>query len=226
MQKVNERRKVAMKKNLVDLFVVATFISSITFAQEPYKIPFASPGNTIELTIANTSSIIALHVKIEVTNNPPWVKFSQKEVTLNELKGNEEKAALFSFVIDKSAPINKAQTLAFTIRSQTGEGWTKSIKIQITPPENFELFQNYPNPFNPATTISYQLSVDSKVSLRIYDVLGREVATLVGAEQTAGYHQETWNAAPYSSGMYIYQLTYTDPQGHRQFHRKTMLLVK
>jgi hypothetical protein len=73
-------------------------------------------------------------------------------------------------------------------------------------PESVELIQNYPNPFNPSTTIKYDLPKDSRVSLKIFDILGREVATLVNGEEKAGNKSAVWNATGFSSGVYIYRL--------------------
>jgi hypothetical protein len=73
-------------------------------------------------------------------------------------------------------------------------------------PSIFELQQNYPNPFNPSTTIRYGLPSAEQVSLKIYDMLGRQVATLVNARQAAGRYEATFNAASLSSGIYIYRL--------------------
>ncbi|OYV87072.1 MAG: hypothetical protein B7Z63_02995 [Ignavibacteriae bacterium 37-53-5] len=73
-------------------------------------------------------------------------------------------------------------------------------------PETFALLQNYPNLFNPSTAIGYQLSVVSQVSLKIYDILGREVATLVNERQSAGYHSLNFNASRLTSGVYFYRL--------------------
>ena len=72
-------------------------------------------------------------------------------------------------------------------------------------PNEFSLSQNYPNPFNPSTVISYQLAVNSKVSLKVYDVLGNEVATLVNEEKPAGKYQVKFNTQ-LASGVYFYQL--------------------
>jgi ligand-binding sensor domain-containing protein len=74
-------------------------------------------------------------------------------------------------------------------------------------PLAWRLDQNYPNPFNPTTQINYQLSKISKVSLKVYDLLGREVANLVNEEQSAGPHTIKWNASEVATGVYFYQLT-------------------
>jgi len=74
-------------------------------------------------------------------------------------------------------------------------------------PESFSLSQNYPNPFNPSTTIEYQLPQRTFVLLKIYDILGREVATLVNEEKNAGVFKITWNASHFSSGVYFLRMT-------------------
>lgn len=73
-------------------------------------------------------------------------------------------------------------------------------------PLDFTLNQNYPNPFNPETNISFNLPKELFVSLKIYDMLGREVATLVNEKLSAGLHSHIWNAARSSSGVYFYRL--------------------
>lgn len=77
-------------------------------------------------------------------------------------------------------------------------------------PVTFELAQNYPNPFNPQTTINYQLPRDVFVTVKIYDMLGREVAMLVNQSQKAGYYSVVWNASQVSSGIYFYKMNAGD----------------
>lgn len=74
-------------------------------------------------------------------------------------------------------------------------------------PKNFDLTQNYPNPFNPTTTIEFSIPREANVSLKIYDVLGKEVATLVNEQRAAGTYILNWNASNFSSGLYFYRLT-------------------
>jgi hypothetical protein len=73
-------------------------------------------------------------------------------------------------------------------------------------PKQFELYQNYPNPFNPETVISYQLAENSKVSLKVYDILGKEMVTLVNEVEQPGFYEIVFNANRLASGVYFYQL--------------------
>ncbi|MCK7525738.1 MAG: alpha/beta hydrolase-fold protein [Ignavibacteriales bacterium] len=87
--------------------------------------------------------------------------------------------------------------------------------------KNFNLYQNYPNPFNPSTTISWQLPESQFVSLKIYDVLGNEIRTLINEEQQAGFHKVNFDAAALSSGMYFYSL-----QANNKTLTNKMILIK
>jgi hypothetical protein len=73
-------------------------------------------------------------------------------------------------------------------------------------PKEFALYPNYPNPFNPSTTISFSLPSRSFVTLKIFDVMGREVSTIVSEEIAAGSYQRQWNASGFPSGVYFYRL--------------------
>ena len=73
-------------------------------------------------------------------------------------------------------------------------------------PNVFRLNQNYPNPFNPTTIISFNLPVRAHVSLKVYDLIGHEVATIVNEPMAAGSHSAAWNAASLQSGIYFYML--------------------
>lgn len=80
------------------------------------------------------------------------------------------------------------------------------VKEEMTAANTFALQQNYPNPFNPSTRISFYLEESAETSLRIYDVLGNEVAVLVNGQMEKGYHEAEFDASKLSSGMYVYRL--------------------
>jgi len=203
---------------------VIFFIFNFIFAQ--HTIPFASQNNTIELSIVNTSTVTASNVVVEVTSVPQWIRMSNSKYKIENIKNGEVLTASFTFSVDKSAPVNKPEQVTFTISNSNGETWTKTLSLQVSPPEKFELFQNYPNPFNPTTTISYQLPTAGNISLKIFDAIGREVATLDEGVKEAGYHQKEWNARNASSGMYIYQLAWRNEKGEQKFFRKKLLVMK
>ena len=82
----------------------------------------------------------------------------------------------------------------------------QAINNTTSLPKEYKLFDNYPNPFNPSTTIRYELPKNGFVTIKVYDILGREVATLVNENKTAGEYSVMFNAKNLSSGVYIYQL--------------------
>jgi hypothetical protein len=84
--------------------------------------------------------------------------------------------------------------------------YSKEIEVNTKVPESFSVAQNYPNPFNPSTTIEYSIAKISQVSIKIYDVLGKELQTLVKASQEAGTYKVTWNANNYGNGIYFYKV--------------------
>ena len=92
------------------------------------------------------------------------------------------------------------------IEHTTNGGTTSVSEKNGTIPTAFSLKQNYPNPFNPSTQISYEVSSLSNVNLKIFDMLGREVATLVNEQKPAGTYTATFNASNFPSGVYFYQL--------------------
>jgi len=88
-------------------------------------------------------------------------------------------------------------------------------------PDNSTLHQNYPNPFNPSTTIRFVVNEKGFTSLKVYDILGREIATLVEQQLSAGTYEVTFNASSLSSGVYIYRL-----QSGQKSMGKRMVITK
>jgi chitinase len=117
--------------------------------------------------------------------------------------------------------VGQRQPLLDVIWNQVLTSVRNDERLQSALPSGFILHDNYPNPFNPTTAISCQLLARSFVNLRIYDVLGREVAVLVDGELGSGNHRVVWDASGFSSGVYFYRL-----QAGGAIATKRMILMK
>lgn len=99
--------------------------------------------------------------------------------------------------------------------------YLKTVEVEIGSQKEFSLYQNYPNPFNPDTKIKYFLPQSSNVTIKLFDILGKEVATLINEEKPAGSYDLNWNAANLPGGVYFYQLRAGD-----FIQTKKMILLK
>jgi len=93
-------------------------------------------------------------------------------------------------------------------------------------PTEYNLSQNYPNPFNPTTKISFDLPVDAKVKLTVYDMLGREVKSIVNTRLSTGRYEYQFEGSNFSSGIYFYRIEAVDNSGKKFVQTKRMVLVK
>ncbi len=124
--------------------------------------------------------------------------------------------------------VQSGQTYEYKIQSVSTTGETKdltTLSVTVDVPKTYALYQNYPNPFNPNTMINYQLPINSSVTLKIYDILGREVATLIDQQQDAGVYHVTFDGTKHSSGVYFYRLT-AQGNGQRFVSIKKLVLTK
>ncbi len=119
-----------------------------------------------------------------------------------------------------------AQATLGAVIAEAGVVVTGAAEDDADVPETFVLEQNFPNPFNPGTVISFRSPITSHLSLKIYDVLGREVAVLVNQAMASGEHRVTWNAEHRPSGMYFYALEATSPNGNTLTRTKKMVLIR
>ena len=99
--------------------------------------------------------------------------------------------------------------------------YSKNIEVDFNSPKKFELTQNYPNPFNPVTTISWEIPTDGLVTLKIYDILGKEIYTVADEYQQAGSYQRNFDGSSLSSGMYFFTL-----QSGSFIQTRKMILMK
>lgn len=125
-----------------------------------------------------------------------------------------EKAPVASLTFQSFSSGGKSVHLNYKLRALNGEVTESgqiSLHLKDWIPDHFALHPNYPNPFNPVTRIRFEVPELAKVEMTVYDILGREVTTLVDTRMKAGYHEVGWDGRDsqgnlVSSGMYIYSL--------------------
>ncbi len=120
--------------------------------------------------------------------------------------GNSNSPKKYSYT---DQDISGGISFEYRLKQIDGDGkykYSKVIEITLAP-KQFELYQNYPNPFNPTTKIKYSLASSSKVTLRIYNLLGQQIKQLVNENETAGHHEVTFDGSNLSSGIYFYRIT-------------------
>ncbi len=139
--------------------------------------------------------------------------------------GTSTEPHIYSFI---DASLNEG-TYSYRLKQLDFDGtfeYFDAIEVEVAIPDVFALEQNYPNPFNPSTKIDFSLAVNSKVSLKVFDVLGQEVATLVNTDLVAGVHNVDFNAASINSGVYFYRIEATGIDGTNFTSVKKMILLK
>ena len=158
-------------------------------------------------------------IKLDTLNFTGWKFF---EFPLSKVGGTES-IFFHSIVIRQNPNASKKGSIYFDDIQTRIPSVTAVEQTNNQIPKSFYLEQNFPNPFNPSTTINYGLKSQGKVLLKIYDVLGREVTSLVNETQQPGNYSVNFNAANLSSGIYFYQLSII---GSRDNSSENIILTK
>lgn len=185
--------------SLFSLFLVCN-------AQTTYIITAGSIGNRIDLSIQNQSDQLKPNIKIEIVESPSWLEFKNKQYNIKSLNPRTSVIQPIEFTANQTAPINQEQTVKLEITDGNGVKSFRTYSIRVQSPYVFSLSQNYPNPFNPNTTIEYQIPNNEFVSLKVFDVLGKEVKIMLNEFKNAGKYSIVFDASQLSSGLYFYRL--------------------
>ncbi len=145
----------------------------------------------------------------------------------SQSSGPTERLNAVSFIdSDNGTVVGQYGTILRTTNG--GVSFVKEEEIEEIPTD-YTLSQNYPNPFNPSTSIQYAVSSRQFVSLKVYDLLGREIATIVNEEKPAGNYEVSFDAANLTSGIYLYKIQSGDPSsgsGQSYTDVKKMILLR
>ena len=153
----------------------------------------------------------ARFIDLSINNNGDYIAISLHKIFFSSDQGNTWHSE--NFPLETLTSLFFSDTYIWWVTGQnslllknTNSGITNIQEFRSLLPDNISLSQNYPNPFNPNTKISYSVANLSKVILKVYDILGREVVTLVNEEKPAGRYEVNFNASNLASGVYFYQI--------------------
>jgi hypothetical protein len=172
-------------------------------------------GNILEYWFSYNDTSLAKVAVDSIT----WNGWLFKKINISRIPGTGKK--LLNSIVIKQVPGKNKTGAIFVdnIQSFVATDVEKDTYAATVPVE-YSLKQNYPNPFNPSTNIEYNLPARSNVIVKVYNVLGREVATLVNGEMPAGNHKIVFNASDLASGIYLYKIQ----AGNFMAVKKLMLL--
>ena len=183
----------------VSYFDLITFVSAVV-PVELTSFNAVAANNNVELSWTTATETNNSGFEIERSlDNLNFVK-----VGFVRGQGTSTQIAKYSFVDN-----NSSGHLYYRLKQVDFDGsfkYSKVVEVNGSQPLTFTLNQNYPNPFNPTTIISYAVPEQSFVSLKVYNVLGKEVASLVNNQVEAGIHKVNFNASNLSSGIYFYTI--------------------
>ncbi len=194
----------------------------VTHGSGVFERPLISGPVPVELTSFTASLInttVTLNWVTETETNNKGFGIERSETVKNRVNwntigfvqgsGTTSSPHAYSY-IDKNLPSGKYLYRLKQIDFDGSFKYSKQIEVEVNSPNTFSLSQNYPNPFNPSTRISYQIKEKGHVSLKVYDILGKEVATLVNETQNPGKYNVSFNGTDLASGVYVYSLQVND----------------
>ena len=193
--------------------------------------PFTVP---VELTSfsanVNNGTVVLSWATATETNNSGFVVEKSADNTsfskIGFVNGNGTSAEKHDYsFIDK----NVSGTNYYRLKQIDFDGsfaYSTTVKVSVETPVSYGLSQNYPNPFNPSTTINFTLPVNAKVKVTIYNLLGKEITTLVNKDLTSGSHNFNVNLKEVSSGVYFYTIEAKGIDGSIFTNTRKMTLIK
>lgn len=174
----------------------------------------------VELSSFSSSvkdGIVTLSWSTSTETNNSGFQVERKTINANEwsvagfVKGNSTTSEISNYTFTDNVAKFGAASYNYRLKQIDFDGTAKYYNLQqaveVSAPKTFALEQNFPNPFNPSTSISFSIPTDSKVTLEVYDVLGKAVKSLVNENKAAGSYTVTFDASNLSSGVYFYRLS-------------------
>lgn len=216
--------KLKKEKALKYFYIIILFLSFETAGQINFRYVFERIAEKLSAELVNID-LISVQAEDEGTIKILWnadnlekisrvvvERMSDENMVWKEagyIPGSEISNSLNSFIDDEPEGNFYSYRLK-AIKTDRRVVYSKEVHTQVNQPERIELFQNYPNPFNPSTTITFRLYERSFVTLKVFNLLGNEITTLINEEKSAGVYDIEFNVNDLkneiSNGTYFYRL--------------------
>ena len=201
--------------SMILLLIGCSFIASV-WAAGPPLFRFEPGSNSFFLQIVNSYNLDLLSLKIGLDKSEgiDWLKFEELEIPRVPAQNLDNPLDVeLHFMVGEDYNENPVN-LTLNLQDSLGHSWSFPIMIQVANnlPTRYALYQNYPNPSNCRTTIKYDVPVNTRmVKLKVFNLLGQEIRTLVNEKKSAGHYSVTWDRKDNSgelvaSGIYFYVL--------------------
>lgn len=207
--------------------VLANYIARFTDSENPLPVELISftaisKGNEVSLNWTTVSETNNKGFEVE-RKESEW-----KRIGFVQGSGTTTERKYYSFIDDNLS----SGVYYYRLKQIDYDGsfnYSNEVEVDVSAVAEFALEQNYPNPFNPTTIIQYSLSDMQFVSLKVYDILGREVATLVNEEKPAGRYEVEFDGSGLTSGVYFYRLSAGNPStssGRSFIETRKLILIR
>jgi hypothetical protein len=184
---------------------------------------FGATVNLNEVLLSWSTTTETNNIGFEVQRSNDGIDYIN--IAFVEAKGTITETKNYTF-IEKNLEVGSYKYRLKQIDFDGKSEFSNVVEVEITAPDKYTLEQNYPNPFNPSTKIKFSLAADSRVTLKVFDILGQEVVTLINGRLSAGSHDVDFKAASLNSGVYFYRIDATGVNGANFTSVKKMILTK
>ncbi len=199
-----------------------------------FHIDMSNPSGSTMMDMGNQNNgMMPMKQGVRCTFNIPADSLTRRGLTMSQLSVRYmDKSGNWNVIVSVNADaqnntISFTQSNLYSFYDVVPTSVTAINTENSTVPVQYNLYQNYPNPFNPGTKIKYSIPYESHITLKIYDILGKEIKELVNETQTPGVHLVNFNAADLTSGIYFYRITAASLKNKSQFTSvKKLILIK
>ena len=191
-----------------------------------HVLPFASGGHTLELALGGDHAKTGGPMTVAVASAPAWLAFDQTQAAASPADEASEPVARLTFAAERTAPVGVPAEVTLVVRDASGAVvGEKTVRVVVSAPAALAVEAPRPNPSRGAVTVPYLTPAAGRVRVVVVDLLGREVAVLVDAEEPAGAHEARLPAGRLAAGVYAVRVTAAGPGGAGDATRTARLTV-